>query len=168
MPYLSAVELLDTVNNGRSMWDRNIALPIEYGRTGLAIQATENIPANVKRVVGLAQDSRAPDYHVQTVLGTTLKTYGASVQTQLRRSIAGVPITLEVGMVGYIKSVPRVVFLNSYYAYGNLRSASPEDIRWYSERGSTDLQLNELLAMLLAAQYRFDYASVKPQKVSLT
>lgn len=168
MPYLSAVQLLNTVNNGRSKWNHEMALPIEYGRTGLAIEATENIPAIVKRVVGLAHDSRAPDYHVQTVLGITLKTYGASVQTQLRRSIAGVLITLEVGMVGYIKSVPRVVFFDSYYVYGNLRSASPEDMRWYSERGSTDLQLNELLAMLLAAQYGFDYASVNPHKVSQT
>lgn len=141
-------------------------LPVEYEKVRLAIQVTENIPAKVLRAIESAAHGNSPSYHVQAVLGVTLQSYGVSIQYHLHCSIARFPITLAVGMVGYINSTPRAVFMSSHFAYGRLCRTSPEDIRWYSERGATDLQINVLLAVLVAAQCHLDDKSVNPQEVS--
>lgn len=166
MTYPSPAHLLDAVNCERSKWDRSAILPVEYEESGLAIQATENMPAKVLRAIELAVRGGSASYHVQAVLGATLRSHGASIQSRLHCSIGGIPITLNVGMVGYINSTLRVVFMSPHFAYGNLRSAFPGDILRYSERSATDLQINELLAILVAAQLQFHDKSVNPQEVS--
>lgn len=126
MSYPSPTQLLDAVNSERSKWDRSAILPVEYEECRLAIQGIEIMPANVLRAIELAVDGRSASYHVQAVLGATLTSHGASIRSHLHHSIGGFPITLNVGMVGYINSNLRVLFMSSHFAYGNRSRFSPQ------------------------------------------
>lgn len=166
MPNQSVRALLGAFRSDRYRWPRGKDLPVLFHQPAFVVHNVTNIPKVVQRAITSAAEGTDPDYSVQVVLGATLQGYGASVRTQLTCYLNQTRFQLQVGTVGYIKDTLRVIFLNTSYMYGNLRTASTEELRWNSERGTTELQLNELVAIMLAAQCQLHAQPAELQEVT--
>lgn len=168
MPNQSVRALLGAFRSDRYRWPRGKDLPVLFHQPAFVVHNVTNIPEVVQRAITSVAEGTDPDYSIQVVLGATLQGYGASIQTQLTCYLNQTLFQLQVGTVGYIKDTLRVIFLNTSYMYGNLRTASTEELRWNSERGTTELQLNELVAIMLAAQCQLHAQPVELQEVTET
>lgn len=168
MPNQSVRALLAAFRSDRSRWPRGKNLPVLFHQPVFVAHTATNVPKNVQRAITSAADSTDPGYLIQAVLRATLKSCGASVRTQLDYCVNQIQFKLHVGMVGYIKGTLRVVFLDVSYTYGNPCPGSSEELCWNSERDTTELQLNELVAIILAAQRQLHTEPVELQEVRET
>lgn len=164
---MCARDLVHARYHDRSTWPPTTSLPIQFNRPPFDIHFPQPIPKEVRDTIKLAADCENLGCAVRDVVGAVLGSHGADIQSQLSDEIGGRMVNCD-SMTGSINHILRVIFPSSYYVYGNRRMHSDEVLAWNLNRGPTDLQSNELLAIITAAQLQLYNRSAERQEVCQT
>lgn len=166
MTSLSVADLLRSYNKSRDEWLGRDHLPVRFDKPFFAVKPDTNVPAVFKDAVEAAVKFRCTSYTLQDAVQHALQYLDVDVRDQLTCCFGEIEFHLPVGAVGHVGPDIRVIFFTPHYLYGNPFRASDETRAWNAERDGTELQLNELLAMIMASQDTFQNASAKPKEVS--
>lgn len=163
---LSVADLLRSCNKSRDEWlDRDL-LPVCFDKPLFAANPDTNIPSAFKDAVVAALEIGCTSYTLEITVQNTLQYLDVDVRDRITLYIGEKDYQLPVGLVGYVGADIRVIFFTPHYLYGSPLRASDEARAWNAERDGTELQVNEVLAMIMASQYMLQTPRAQPKEVS--
>lgn len=167
MPNLSVADLIESYNKERDEWVGRDCLPVCFDKPLFVGKQDTNVHPDFKNAVEVAlKKFRSNSCTLHAAVRNALQCHHADVQVELTSCVGEDEYRLQVGLVGFFDDDIRVIFLSPHYLYGIPFRASDETRTWNAERDGTELQLNELMAMVTASQRMLANAAAKPKEVS--
>lgn len=167
MTNLSAADLIESYNQTRDKWVRRDCLPVCFDKPLFVGKPDTKVHQDFKDAVkATAKILTSKSSILHGAVLCALRCLDVEVKAELTFCVGEAEDRLQVGLVGLVDDDIRVIFLSAHYLYGIPFRASDETRTWNAERDGTELQLNELMAMVTASQRVLANAASKPKEVS--
>lgn len=149
-------------------WLARHLLPVCFDKPLFAPNPDTTVPTAFKNAVQEALGFGSNSYSLQSAVRNALKLLGADVRDRVPFCVGNRQYEKELGKVGYLGADLRVIFFSTDYLYGIPFLAVDETPAWNAARDGKELQLNELMAMILASQYTLQNTRAAQKEVSQT